>query len=201
MKNQIDLRKNFAESDKICAYMKIGYRAIEDWNELMPVVQKVADDILGLHDGSYCDADTLYEHDFVNLLYKDVPYVRNIVCNTIDWIGKQKRTEVHGCLYRLTVKNLHEHKELRDALADDMIHHAVDDAYVWIADGGEGKMVFSFVEDVWVKNNGNVVNGYSAESCNEIIKEISILDMIKELYEYAGEKVEPKVVKNYLIEQ
>ena len=94
MKNQIDLRKNFAESDKICAYMKIGYRAIDDWNELMPVVQKIADDILGLHDGSYCDADTLYEHDFVNLLYKDVPYVRNIVCNTIDWLHKQTRTEV-----------------------------------------------------------------------------------------------------------
>ena len=93
MKNQIDLRKRCAESDKICAYMKIGYRAIDDWNELMPVVQKVADDILGLHDGSYCDADTLYEHDFVNLLYKDVPYVRNIVCKTIDWLQKQKVME------------------------------------------------------------------------------------------------------------
>ena len=90
MKKQIDLRKNrlqaykkCAESDKICTYMKIGYRPIDDWNELMPVVQKVADDTLGLHDGSYCDADTLYEHGFVNLLYKDVTYVRNIVCNTI----------------------------------------------------------------------------------------------------------------------
>jgi len=30
---------------------------------------------------------------------------------------------------------------------------------------------------------------------------MSILDMIKELYEYEGEKVEPKVVKNYSIEQ
>ena len=93
MKNQIDLRKRCAESDKICAYMKIDYRPIDDWNELMPVVQKVADDILGLHDGSYCDADTLYEHDFVNLLYKDVPYVRNIVCKTIDWLQKQKVME------------------------------------------------------------------------------------------------------------
>lgn len=94
MKKEIDLRKRCAESDKICAYIKIDYRPIDDWNELMPAVQKVADDILGLHDGSYCDADTLYEHGFVNILYKDVPYVRNIVCNTIDWIGKQKRTEM-----------------------------------------------------------------------------------------------------------
>jgi len=203
MKKQIDLRKRCAESDKICAYFKIGYRPIDDWNELMPIVQLVADEILGLHDGSYCDADTLveYEHGFVNLLYKDVTYVRNIVCNTIDWIGKQKRTEVHGCLYKLTVKNLYKHKELRDALADDMIRDVVDGAYVWIADGGESPMVFSFLEGEWVNNHGNVVNGYSTISCNEPVKEMSILDMIKELYEYEGEKVEPKVVKNYSIEQ
>jgi hypothetical protein len=200
MKKKIDLRKICAESDMICAYMKIGYRPIDDWNELMPIVQLVADEILGLHDGSYCDADTLYEHGFVNLLYKDVPYVRNIVCKTIDWLRNQNRTVVHGCLYQLTVENLCKHKELRDALANDQIHHAVDDAYVWISDGGESPMVFSFVKDVWV-SNGNVVNGYSADFCNEIIKEISILEMIRELYEYAGEKVEPKVVKNYLIEQ
>jgi len=192
MKNQIDLRKNFAESDKICAYMKIGYRAIDDWNELMPVVQKVADDILGLDDGSYCDADTLYEHDFVNLLYKDVPYVRNIVCNTIDWLHKQNRTVVHGCLYRLTVKNLYEHKELRDALADDMIHHVVDGAYVWIVDGGEGQ-VFSFVDDTWTEG-GSVVNGYSADFCNEFIKARTILEMITKLYAEAGDNVEPKIV-------
>jgi hypothetical protein len=192
MKKQIDLRKRCAESDKICAYMKIGYRAIDDWNELMPVVQKVADDILGLHDGSYCDADTLYEHNFVNLLYKDVPYVRNIVCNTIDWLHKQTRTVVHGCLYKLTVKNIHDHTELRDALAFKQIHHVVDGAYVWIVDGGEGQ-VFSFVDDVWTEGRG-VVIGYSADFCNEFIKARTILEMITKLYDCAGDNVEPKIV-------
>jgi hypothetical protein len=192
MKNQIDLRKNFAESDKICAYMKIGYRAIDDWNELMPVVQKIADDILGLHDGSYCDADTLYEHDFVNLLYKDVPYVRNIVCNTIDWLHKQTKKVVHGSLYKLTVNNLYEHDELRDALGDDQIHHVVDGAYVWMVDGGEGQ-VFSFVDDIWTEG-GKVVKGYSAEFCNELIKARTMLEMITKLYDCAGDNVEPKIV-------
>lgn len=192
MKNQIDLRKNFAESDKICAYMKMGYRAIDDWNELMPVVQKVADDILGLHDGSYCDADTLYEHNFVNLLYKDVPYVRNIVCNTIDWLHKQTRTVVHGCLYKLTVKNLHDHTDLRDSLAFEQIHHVVDGAYVWIVDGGEGQ-VFSFVDDTWTEG-GSVVNGYSADFCNEFIKARTKIEMITKLYDCAGDNVEPKIV-------
>jgi len=192
MKNQIDLRKNFAESDKICAYMKMGYRAIDDWNELMPVVQKVADDILGLHDGSYCDADTLYEHDFVNLLYKDVPYVRNIVCNTIDWLHKQTKKVVHGSLYKLTVNNLYEHDELRDALGDDQIHHVVDGAYVWMVDGGEGQ-VFSFFDHAWTEG-GRVVGGYSADFCNEQIKARTKLEMITKLYAEAGDNVEPKIV-------
>ena len=192
MKKQIDLRKRCAESDKICAYMKIGYRAIDDWNELMPVVQKVADDILGLHDGSYCDADTLYEHNFVNLLYKDVPYVRNIVCNTIDWLHKQTRTVVHGCLYKLTVKNLHDHTDLRDSLAFEQIHHVVDGAYVWIVDGGEGQ-VFSFVDDIWTEG-GSVVNRYSADFCNEFIKARTKIEMITKLYDCAGDNVEPKIV-------
>ena len=192
MKKQIDLRKRCAESDKICAYMKIGYRAIDDWNELMPVVQKVADDILGLHDGSYCDADTLYEHNFVNLLYKDVPYVRNIVCNTIDWLHKQTRTVVHGCLYKLTVKNLHDHTDLRDSLAFEQIHHVVDGAYVWIVDGGEGQ-VFSFVDDIWTEG-GKVVKGYSADFCNEFIKARTKLEMITKLYDCAGDNVEPKII-------
>jgi hypothetical protein len=159
MEKQIDLRKRCAESDKICAYMKIGYRPINDWNELMPVVQKVADDILGLHDGSYCDADTLYEHNFVNLLYKDVTYVRNIVCNTIDWLLKQSITEVHGCLYRLTVENLYNHKELMDALANEQIHHILNDAYVWIEDGVSWSSV-SVSLMLWTEG-GSVVNGYS----------------------------------------
>jgi len=192
MKKQIDLRKRCDESDKICAYFKIGYRPINDWNELMPVVQKVADDILGLHDGSYCDADTLYEHNFVNLLYKDVPYVRNIVCNTIDWLHKQTRTVVHGCLYRLTVENLCKHEELWDAFKDEQIHHVIDGAYVWIVDGGEGQ-VFSFVDDVWVDSKG-VVIGYSADFCNEFIKARTKIEIITKLYDCAGDNVEPKIV-------
>jgi hypothetical protein len=192
MKKQIDLRKRCAESDKICAYMKIGYRAIDDWNELMPVVQKVADDILGLHDGSYCDADIMWEHGFVEVIYRDVAYVRNIVCRTIDWLLKQSITEVHGCLYRLTVENLYNHKELRDALANEQIHHILNDAYVWIEDGGEGQ-VFSFVDDIWTEG-GKVVKGYSADFCNEFIKARKKLEMITKLYDCAGDNVEPKII-------
>jgi hypothetical protein len=186
MKKQIDLRKRCAESDKICAYMKIGYRAIDDWNELMPVVQKVADDILGLHDGSYCDADTLYEHNFVNLLYKDVTYVRNIVCKTIDWLLKQSITEVHGCLYRLTVENLYNHKELMDALANFRIHHILNDAYVWIEDGEAGQ-VFSFVD----AKDGY---GFAADFSTEYVCAINEKEMITELYKKSGQNVEPKIV-------
>ena len=193
MKNEtIYLRKRCAESDKICAYMKIGYRPINDWNELIPIIQKVATDILGIDDGSYCDADIMWEHGFVEVVHRDVTYVRNIVCKTIDWLLKQSITEVHGCLYRLTVENLYNHKELRDALANEQIHHVVDGAYVWIVDGGEGK-VFSFVDDT-LTEGGSVVNGYSADFCNEFIKARTKLEMITKLYDCVGDNVEPKIV-------
>jgi hypothetical protein len=183
----IDLRKRCAESDKICAYMKIGYRAIDDWNELMPVVQKVADDILGLHDGSYCDADTLYEHNFVNLLYKDVAYVRNIVCKTIDWLLKQSITEVHGCLYRLTVENLYNHKELMDALANEQIHHILNDAYVWIEDGGE---LVKCSHLLMLKMAMVLPQTFHTED----VCAINEKEMITELYKKSGQNVEPKIV-------
>ena len=187
MEKQIDLRKRCVESDKICAYFKIGYRPIDDWNELMPVVQKIADDILGLHDGSYCDADILYEYNFVGLLYRDIKYVRSITCTAIDWLSKHNRTVVHGCLYRLTVENLYEHKELRDALVDEQIHHVLNDAYVWIVDAGAGGQVFSFVD----AKDGY---GFAADFCNEDVCAINEKEMITELYKKSGQNVEPKIV-------
>jgi hypothetical protein len=105
---------------------------------------------------------------------------------------KQSITEVHGCLYRLTVENLYNHKELRDALANEQIHHILNDAYVWIEDGGEGQ-VFSFVDDIWTEG-GKVVKGYSADFCNEFIKARRKLEMITKLYDCAGDNVEPKIV-------
>jgi hypothetical protein len=187
MKEEIDLRKRCAESDKICAYMKIGYRPINDWNELIPIVQKVADDILGIDDGSYCDADIMWEHGFVDVVHRDVTYVRNIVCKTIDWLSKHNRTVVHGCLYRLTVENLYEHKELRDALVDEQIHHVLNDAYVWIVDAGAGGQVFSFVD----AKDGY---GFAADCCNEDVLAINVKEMITELYKKSGQNVEPKII-------
>ena len=186
MKKQIDLRKRCAESDKICAYFKIGYRPIDDWNELMPIVQLVADEILGLHDGSYCDADILCEHGFVNLLYKDVTYVRNIVCNTIDWLHKQNRTVVHGCLYRLTVKNLYEHKELRDALVNEQIHHVSTHAYVWM-EKGDGGQVWSFFYD-------KETDSYKADFEGNYFESDTCIDLIEKMYDEAGYPVEVKIV-------
>jgi hypothetical protein len=101
-------------------------------------------------------------------------------------------TEVHGCLYRLTVENLYEHKDLRDALENEQIHHAVDGAYVWISDDGDGQ-VFSFVDDIWFEQR--IVKGYSADFCNEFIKARTKVEMITKLYECDGDNVKPKIVQ------
>ena len=68
----------------------------------------------------------------------------------------------------------------------------LNDAYVWIADGGEGQ-VFSFVDDVWTEGR-SVVIGYSADFCNEFIKARTKLEIITKLYDCAGDNVEPKIV-------
>lgn len=192
MKKQIDLRKfdGKAESANICRYLGRDYEAISTWDKLIPMMQEIGDDFIGLDGGdTFCDADLMYEHDMNSVLYKDVHYVRNKVSKLVDYINKFNRTIVHGSLYRLTVENLYEHKELRDALENEQIHHAVTDAYVWISD----VQVFSFIDDVWAEG-GIVINGYSADFCNEFVKSKTAEEMIEKLYECAGDVVEPKIV-------
>lgn len=190
MKKEIDLRKRCAESEKICAYLKIAYRHIDDWNELIPIVHVITNDFIGLDGGdTFCDADLMYEHDMISVLHKDVHYVRNKVSKLVDYINKFNRTIVHGSLYRLTVENLYEHKELRNALENEQIHHAVTGAYVWISD----VQVLSFTDDVWTEGS-SIINGYSADFCNDFVKSKTKEEMIEKLYECAGDIVEPKIV-------
>ena len=106
----------------------------------------------------------------------------------VDYIKKQEATVVHGCLYRLTVENLYKHKELRDALVNEQIHHRLNDAYVWIADAGDGSRVFSFVD---AKGDGY---GFAADFRNEDVLAINEKEMITELYKKSGQNVEPKMV-------
>lgn len=190
MKKAIDLRKNewCTESAIICSYLGRDYEQITTWNQLIPITQEIGDKLLGLHGGEeYCDSDLIYEHNLGAVLYKDVSYVRNKVSRLVDYIKKQEATVVHGCLYRLTVENLYKHKELRDALADEQIHHILNDAYVWIVDAGAGGQVFSFVD----AKDGY---GFAADFCNEDVLAINEKEMITELYKKSGQNVEPKIV-------
>ena len=198
MKKEIDLRKfdgkaesaKIAESANICRYLGRDYETISTWDQLIPMMQEIGDDFIGLDGGeTLCDADLIYEHDMHCLLHKDVHYVRNKVSKLVDYINKFKRTIVHGSLYRLTVENLYEHKELRDALENEQIYHTVTDAYVWISD----VQVFSFIKDTWM-DGGSLISGYSAEFCNELVKAGTISEIIEKLYECAGDIVEPKIV-------
>ena len=147
MKKEIDLRKNewCTESAIICCYLDRDYEQITTWNQLIPMIQKISDDFIGLHDGEeYCDADLIYEHNMHCMLYKDVSYVRNKVNKLVDYIKKEQAKVIDGHLYKLTVENLYEHKELRDALINEQIHHVSTHAYVWM-EKGNGGPVWSFV--------------------------------------------------------
>ena len=193
MKKAIDLRKKEMcsgkeESTNICRYLGREYEAITTWDQLIPITQEIGDDFIGLHGGEeYCDADLIYEHNLGAVLYKDVSYVRNKVSKLVDHIKKQKATAVDGCLYRLTVENLYEHKELRDALVNEQIHHIFNNAYVWIVDAGAGGQVFSFVD----AKDGY---GFAADFCNEDVLAINEKEMITALYKKSGQNVEPKII-------
>jgi hypothetical protein len=116
MKKEIDLRKfdSKSESANICRYLGRDYEAITTWNQLIPMMQEIGDDFIGLDGGdTFCDADLMWEHDMHCVLHKDVSYVRNKVSKLVDYIKKQEATVVHGSLYRLTVENLYKHKELK----------------------------------------------------------------------------------------
>ncbi len=189
MKKEIDLRKfdGKAESANICRYLGKDYEPISTWDQLIPITQEIGDDFIGLHDGEeYCDADLIYEHNMHCLLYKDVSYVRNKVSKLVDYIKKQQAEVIDGHLYKLTVENLYEHEELRDALVNEQIHHVSTHAYVWM-EKGDGGQVWSFVDD---EDKG----GYVADFCNNYFQDPTPKGLIKKIYSESGWNVEPNIV-------
>lgn len=188
MKKQIDLRKfdGKAESTNICRYLGRDYEPISTWDQLIPMMQEIGDDFIGLDGGdTFCDADLMYEYDMNSVLYKDVHYVRNKVSKLVDYINKHKRKVVEGHLYKLTVENLYEHKKLRNAFDNDQIHHLFDDAYVWI--DKDEQQVWSFFYD-------KETFSYKADFCNNYFEAEEIEELIEKMYDEAGYPVEVKIV-------
>ena len=188
MKKEIDLRKfdSKSESANICMYLGRDYEAITTWNQLIPMMQEIGDDFIGLDGGEeYCDADLLYEHDMNSVLYKDVHYVRNKVSKLVDYIKKHKRKVVEGHLYKLTVQNLYEHKKLRNAFDNDQIHHLFDDAYVWID---------KYEQQVWSFIYEEKSHMFIADFCNNYFEAENYIDLIEKMYSEAGWNVEPNIV-------
>jgi hypothetical protein len=188
MKKEIDLRKfdGKAESANICRYLGRDYEPISTWDQLIPMMQEIGDDFIGLDGGdTFCDADLIYDHNMHCLLYKDVHYVRNKVSKLVDYINKHKRKVVEGNLYKLTVGNLYVYDKLRDALADDMIHHVVDGAYVWI--DKDEQQVWSFIYE-------EKSHMFIADFCNNYFEADEIEELIEKMYDEAGYPVEVKIV-------
>lgn len=188
MKKQIDLRKfdGKAESANICRYLGRDYEAISTWDQLIPMMQEIGDDFIGLDGGdTFCDADLMYEHDMNSVLYKDVHYVRNKVSKLVDYINKHKRKVVEGHLYKLTVENLYKHEMLRNAFDSDQIHYLFDDAYVWI--DKDEQQVWSFIYD-------KETFLYKADFCNNHFASENYIDLIEKMYSETGYPVEVKIV-------
>lgn len=188
MKKEIDLRKfdGKAESANICRYLGRDYEPISTWDQLIPMMQEIGDDFIGLDGGdTFCDADLMYEYDMNSVLYKDVHYVRNKVSKLVDYINKHKRKVVEGHLYKLTVENLYEHKKLRNAFDNNQIHHLFDDAYVWI--DKDEQQVWSFIYE-------EKSHMFIADFCNNYFEAENYIDLIEKMYSEAGWNVKPNIV-------
>ncbi len=188
MKKEIDLRKfdGKAESANICRYLGRDYEPISKWNQLIPMMQEIGDDFIGLDGGdTFCDADLIYEHNMHCLLHKDVHYVRNKVSDLVDYISKHKRKVVEGHLYKLTVENLYEHEKLRNAFDNDQIHHLCTDSYVWI--DKDELQVWSFTYE-------EKSHMFIADFCNNYFEAENYIDLIGKMYSEAGWNVEPKII-------
>jgi hypothetical protein len=188
MKKEIDLRKfdGKAESANICRYLGRDYEPISTWEQLIPMMQEIGDDFIGLDGGdAFCDADLMYEHDMNSVLYKDVHYVRNKVSKLVDYINKHKRKVVKGHLYKLTVENLYEHKMLRNAFDNEQIHHLCTDSYVWI--DKDEQQVWSFIYE-------EKSHMFIADFCNNYFEAENYIDLIEKMYSEAGWNVEPNIV-------
>lgn len=188
MKKEIDLRKfdGKAESANICRYLGRDYEPISTWDQLIPIVQEINDDYIGLDGGdTFCDTDLLYEHEMNSLLYRDVHYVRNKVSQLVDYINKFKRKVVEGHFYKLTVENLYKHRMLRDAFDNEQIHHLCTNSYVWI-DKDE--------QQVWSFFYNEETDSYMADFCDNCFEADTCIELIEKMYDEAGYPVEVKTV-------
>ena len=188
MKKEIDLRKfdGKAESANICRYLGRDYEPIFTWEQLIPMMQEIGDDFIGLDGGdTFCDADLMYEYDMNSVLYKDVHYVRNKVSKLVDYINKHKQKVVKGHLYKLTVENLYEHKMLRNAFDNEQIHHLCTDSYVWI-DKDE--------QQVWSFFYNEETDSYKADFEGNYFEADTCIDLIEKMYDEAGYPVNVKAV-------
>lgn len=184
MRKEIDLRKfdGKAESTNICRYLGRDYETISTWDQLIPMMQKIGDDFIGLDGGdTFCDADLMYEHDMHCLLHKDVHYVRNKVSELVDYINKQMGREASGTLYRLTLENLYDFKDLKEAFHGGQLIDIRLNTLVWM----DGTVVWC-IRDVSAANKGQ---DFSAEMNGDTYYAGSIDEIIIKLYAECGDTV------------
>ena len=147
---------------KVTRYMKWDeYKDPADYefDDILLVARQLTDDLDIIRgDAGEANTDMLFEHGFCDILRQDNPCeMLYPISKAIKAIQKLSGREASGSLYRLTLENLYEYKELSEAFHADQIIDRRPDTLVWM-DGkyvwsirdisAHGKMEFSAMSDI-----------------------------------------------------
>jgi len=179
---------------KVTRYMKWDeYKDPADYefDDILLVARQLTDDLDIIHGcPGEANTDMLFEHGFCDLLREDNPCeMLYPISRAIKAIQKLSGREASGTLYRLTLENLHKHKELLRAFNADQINDIRPDTLVWM----DGRYVWS-IRDISNEKEGQQ---FSAMSDISEYYADSLDDMIIKLYELHGDTVSKLNVNVY----
>ncbi len=176
---------------KVTRYMKWDeYKdpADYDFDDILLVARQLTDDLsYHIADEGEANTDMLFEYGFCDILREENPCeMLYPISKAIKAIQKLSGREASGTLYRLSLENLYQHKNLSEAFHADQIIDIRPDTLVWM----DGKYVWSIRD---ISPNSERVE-FSAFFCEAEYYVDSLEAMIIKLYELHGDTVS-KVIK------
>ena len=182
-------------SHKVVRYMKWDeYKDPADYefDDILLVARQLTYD-LSYHIGDEGDANTtmLFQYGFCDLLRQENPCeMLYPISRAIKAIQKLSGREASGSLYRLSLENLYEYKELSEAFHADQINDIRPDTLVWM----DGRYVWS------IRDISNKIDGLQFSAMSDISEYYadSLEGMIIKLYELHGDTVSKVIMSSNL---
>lgn len=183
----------------VARYMDEEYMPPEeyDWNDVLRITNKLHSDFKKIYnDESEANIDMLYEHGFSYIISQDDPKQMLYAINgAIKSIKKQMGRVSSGTLYRLTLENLYDFKELKEAFHGGQMIDIRPNTLVWM----DGTVVWC-IRDISDAHATDYNKGqeFSAEMNGDTYYAGSIDEIIIKLYAECGDTVSKVKMNTHL---